>query len=302
MFKIFLTGKNGQIGFELHKRLTQFGVVLAPDRSDLDLSNQEKLMSVLQRFKPDLIVNAAAYTDVDGAEIDHNLPWILNVNLPETLCSYAKMNNAFIVHYSSDYVFGGKKEGCYDEDDNPSPLNVYGKTKWAGDQALVNAGVSGLILRTSWVLSARRTNFLKTIIKIGMSQTKASIVADQFGVPTTAKFLAESTMLLLGVSINNAVLKEQELRLFNLVPAGYTSWHGLATFVVSKLTDLGVAPQLKLPDIKPIKSLQYNTPAVRPLNSRLSCRKIEKYLSVEFPPWECLVENLVIEMVRDLES
>ena len=296
MIKILLTGKSGQVGFELQKQLVKIGNVMAIGRDDFDFLNREELLSIVNRYKPDLIVNAAAYTNVAAAETEPELAWAINVELLETLCQSAALNNSLIVHYSSDYVFDGTKDGFYDEADKTNPLNVYGISKAAGEKLLMDSGVSGLLLRTSWVVSSRRKNFLRTISNIGMNNVEAEVVCDQVGTPTTAKFIAKITRLLLEKSIVENSFLIKEMLMFNVVPNGVASWYDISYFTISKLAQMGVELNLKPTSIKPIKTLDYNSNVKRPLNSRLSNDKLKKWLSVSLPNWKLGVEEVLSEI------
>lgn len=267
---ILLLGKTGQVGFELHRALSPFGRIAAPRREDLDLLDDQAVTRYLAITKPELVVNAAAWTAVDAAENKQTEAECLNAGLPRQLAEYAAVNNSRLVHYSSDYVYSGSGSKPWQENSPTGPLSVYGQTKLEGDRAIEQSGADYLIFRTSWVYSARRNNFMKTMLRLAESNTELNIVADQIGTPTPARLIAQATTL--------AIHRELKKGLYNLVPRGETSWQGFAQEIF-QLAD-------QTTKAKPIPTRDYPTPAQRPLNSRLEVTKLEQALSIQMPSWQ----------------
>ncbi|MCX4190260.1 dTDP-4-dehydrorhamnose reductase [Methylophaga sp. OBS3] len=280
---ILLLGGSGQLGFELKRELSTLGVVKAPDRDSLDLSDLMAVEQYLQTMRPDLIVNAAAWTAVDAAENNEILAQRLNADLPEVLSIYAVNKNVRLVHYSSDYVYPGNGEIAWTEKSKTSPLNVYGRTKLAGDKAIILSGVDYLIFRTSWVYSSRGHNFMKTMLKLAETRTEVSVVSDQVGAPTPARLLAQVTML--------AIHQNLEAGIYHLVTHGQISWAGFAQAIFKHARQNIV--------VNEIKTDAYPTPAKRPLNSRLNVNKLEDSLKIKLPDWE---SQLVLTMNEFLEQ
>lgn len=274
---ILLLGKTGQVGFELHRTLAPLGTIIAPGREDLDLLNEPAVANYLATTKPNLIVNAAAWTAVDAAE-DHKLEGErLNAGLPEQLAEYAAANKVRLVHYSSDYVYPGDGETPWQENSETGPLSHYGKTKLRGDQAIEQSGADYLIFRTSWVYSARGNNFMKTMLRLAQSKSELNIVADQIGAPTPARLIAQVTTL--------AIHRDLTSGLYHLAPKGETSWHGFAQEIFHLAQQAGEQLTMGPENAQPIPSTGYPTPAARPLNSRLDVTKLEDALNIQLPSW-----------------
>lgn len=274
--KILVTGKNGQVGWELQRTLACLGDVVALDRSALDLSSADSIRAAIREVKPHLIVNPAAYTAVDKAENEPEVAQAVNGTAPGVMAEEAKRLGAIMVHYSTDYVFDGSKAKPYTEDDAPCPLNVYGRTKLAGEDAVRAVGVPHLILRTSWVYGARGRNFLLTIRRLAQEREELKIVADQIGAPTWSRLIAEATAQIVAQRLSRL----QELQgTYNFTAGGNTSWHGFATAIVEKN---GVAKQ---PRLLPIPSSEYPLPAARPKNSVLSNDKLHRDFGLAMPDW-----------------
>ena len=268
--KILVTGKNGQVGHELMRSLAPLGDVVGVDFEECDLTQSSAINALLDKVKPDVIVNPAAYTAVDKAESEQTVAHAVNAQAPEVLACYASMRNIPIVHFSTDYVFDGKKEGLYVEDDPVGPRSVYGKTKYLGEEAVRNNAAKHVILRTSWVFGAHGMNFLKTILKLAHERDKLGIVADQFGAPTSSRMLADVT-----AEIVRQLLEEgapMKYGTFHLVAEGETSWHGYAQFVIEQANALGLATKIAARDVQAIGTKDYPMPAPRPANSRPPAR------------------------------
>ncbi|CAD6542065.1 dTDP-4-dehydrorhamnose reductase [Paraburkholderia sabiae] len=278
---ILLTGVNGQVGFELARSLQGLGTVVAPRRSELDLSDLERVRRVVREVKPALIVNPAAYTAVDKAETDVDAAMRINAEAPAVLAEEAKRLGAALVHYSTDYVFDGTNDGAYVESDAVNPINVYGRSKLAGEQAIAAVGGAHLIFRTSWVYGTRGKNFLLTMLRVGAEREELSVVSNQFGAPTWSNTIATSTAHVLAQAA--AADGEQWWReysgVYHLTAGGVTSWHGFAE-AIFELSSLQ-----KKPAVKPIPASAYPTPASRPTNSSMSNDKLAAAFGVRAPDW-----------------
>lgn len=273
--RILLTGRNGQVGWELERALPALGEVLATDLDTLNLADSDAIRRALRDSKPQIIVNAAAYTAVDRAESEPQAALQVNGIAPGILGEEAKRLGALLVHYSTDYIFDGEKRSPYLEADVPNPINAYGRTKLEGDTRIAASGCRHLILRTSWVYAPRGRNFFLAIAKRALAGEPLRVVADQQGVPTEAGFLARSTL---------ALLEGAAEGLFNVVPSGSTNWHAFAETIVKHL---GVNTH-----VEAIASADYPTAARRPRYSALDVTKVTRRLG-EPPPWEMLLERCV---------
>lgn len=292
--KIFITGGTGQVGFELIRELSPWASIFAPTRAELDLYSTLAVSDYIDTHKPDIIINAAAYTAVDAAEKNEKDAFALNAELPEILALYAKDNNIPLVHYSSDYVYAGTGVLPQKEEDKKSPCNVYGKSKLAGDTAIIGSGARYVIFRTSWVYAARGKNFVKTMLRLGAERTALNVVSDQIGAPTSARFIAAMT---------NAVLLREKYApipsaVYNLTPHGEVSWYGFAKNIFEEAKKLGMPLTLDPQAIVAVSSKEYPTVAQRPLNSRLCLAKLEECLGITFPSWEELLRLTLQEFVR----
>jgi dTDP-4-dehydrorhamnose reductase len=277
---ILLTGVNGQVGFELARTLQGLGRVVAVDRTGLDLADLDQVRRVVREVKPSLIVNPAAYTAVDKAETDVDTAMRINAEAPGVLAEEAKRLGAALVHYSTDYVFDGTKEGAYVEDDAVNPQNVYGKSKLAGEQAVAASGCDHLIFRTSWVYGTRGKNFLLTMLRLGAERDELSVVADQIGAPTWAVTIAALTANVLAQSVHaDAGWWERNSGVYHLTSSGATSWAGFAEAIFAE------ARLEKRPRVNPIPSTAYPTPAQRPANSRLDVSRLQKAFGLTTPDW-----------------
>lgn len=276
---ILLLGGSGQVGFELHRTLSILGSITAPDRDQLDLLDEQLVDNFLADSKPQMIVNAAAWTAVDAAENQQNDAQRLNADLPAQLAEYAAKNNAYLVHFSSDYVYPGSGVVPWQETSPTAPLSYYGVTKLKGDKAIEDSGADHLIFRTSWVYSARGNNFMKTMLRLAESKNELNIVTDQVGAPTPARLLAQVTVLAVRNKLPNGI--------YHLVTRGETSWHGFAKEIFHLN---GHSLQLN-----PVLTSAYPTPAQRPLNSRMDVSKLEKALSIQLPNWQSQLALTVSE-------
>ena len=288
--RILLLGGTGQIGFELQRSLAPLGEIIAPGRAILDLMNKPAVEDYLNKKSLDLIVNAAAWTDVDKAE-DHKVAaQRLNTDLPEQLAQYSNTNKIKLIHYSSDYVYKGSGSKPWNENSPIGPLNFYGQTKIEGDELIQQSSLNYLIFRISWVYSARGNNFMNSMLKLGKNKTKLNIVSDQIGTPTPARLIAEITALAIHAQLDSG--------LYHLTPRGETSWYGFANAIFN----LGLKAALKLTlsakSLKPILTNEYPTPARRPQNSRMDSTKLESALNIELPDWKSQLDLTFNECIK----
>lgn len=292
--KLLLLGKDGQVGWELQRSLSPLGNVLALGRSQCDLSDLGKLKEIIRKFNPQVIVNAAAYTAVDKAEADLELAYTINRSLPALLAAEASTSGAWLVHYSTDYVFDGSKADAYVEDDTPHPLNVYGKSKLAGEQQIMLSGCKHLILRTSWVFSAHGANFAKTMLRLAAERSELKVVGDQYGAPTSAELIADVTALCL---VRLLLKDDCALQgIYHLTASGYTSWHGYAQYVIEQAMQGGHALKCLPAAVVSIPASDYPVPAKRPYNSRLNSSKLQQIFGLSMPPWQLHVQRMLGEL------
>ena len=288
--KILLTGKDGQVGFALHKKLMSLGEVIASGRHELDLANTDAIKTFIDKNKPDIIINPAAYTEVDKAESEILLAHQINTVAPQVLAEKASELNIPFIHFSTDYVFDGLKNEPYLETDQTNPQSVYGRTKWEGEEA-VRQHKKHIILRTSWVLSSHGQNFLKTILKLSQEKSSLNVVSDQKGTPTSSDVLANVTYKIVKTILKNTNFKD--FGTYHVASSGDTNWFNYARFIVDEAMRLGLKTTMTSKDIKPISSDLYPTLAQRPMNSRLYTDKITKNFMLELPHWEEEVKKVL---------
>ena len=280
--KVLLAGKNGQIGGELEKTLADLGEVTALDRQAMDLSRPDAIREQIRRLRPDIIVNAAAYTAVDQAESELELAMAVNASAPAIMAEEAQRLGAVLVHYSTDYVFDGKKSTPYVEQDAPNPLGVYGRSKLAGEQAICAQAARYLIFRTAWVYDAHGKNFLNTIRRVGEQRSELAIVDDQIGAPTWSRDIAQATAR--AIALYMAHPAAQQLNgVYHMSARGQTSWFGFAQAAAKHglFTTLVHAPTLRA-----IRSAEFPSTAQRPMYSVLSNAKLHATFGIELPDWE----------------
>lgn len=290
MRKILVLGGSGQIGFELQRTLSPFGVIVAPTRRELALNDLTATEAYLRQLKPSLVVNAAAWTAVDAAEEEREKAYTLNALLPLTLVNYCRAHEVKLVHYSSDYVYPGTGKTPWLESSETAPQNQYGKTKLAGDIAIANSGANYLLFRTSWVFSARGSNFMKTMLRLALTHDELSIVADQIGAPTPARLIAIVTAL--------AIHKNLESGIYHLASNGECSWFEFAQKIFDLVQSVEPPKTLSLKKVHKIQTSDYKTPARRPMNSRLNLKKIENALDICLPTWESQLESTFHEYLE----
>ena len=283
--KILLTGKNGQVGFELQRALAPLGEVVAVDQHECDLSNPDAIRQLVAKVAPQVIINPAAYTAVDKAESEQQLAQAINGTAPGVFGEEAARLGALVIHYSTDYVFDGCASGAYLESDTPNPQSVYGKSKLAGEKALQASGADHLIFRTSWVFGAHGANFAKTMLRLAAEREGLKIVADQFGAPTSAALLADVTAQVLG-QYKRQGRTGFPFGLYHLVAGGCTTWHEYAQTVVRAALAAGKPLKLTADDIVPITTADYPLPAPRPANSRLDTQRLRETFGLELPAWQ----------------
>ena len=294
--KILLLGKDGQVGWELQRALAPLGELRACGRAEADLSEPESLRGLVRAFAPDIIVNAAAYTAVDKAEDDEVAARICNAVAPGVLAEEAAACGAWLVHYSTDYVFDGSKKGAWVETDAVNPLSVYGHTKYDGEQRIRASGAKHLILRTSWVFAPRGGNFAKTMLRLAKERETLSVVADQYGAPTGAELLADATALVLHRISSMRGDARSLVGTYHLAASGNTTWHAYAQYVLAQAQAHGAVLKAGTDSVQPIASSAFPTPAVRPANSRLDCTKFCASFGLVLPDWRHHVNRLVAEL------
>lgn len=295
--KILLLGKNGQVGWELQRSLLPLGHVIALDRRGYnglcgDLADPDALRATIQQIKPDVIVNAAAYTSVDNAESESGMANQVNGLACQMMAEEAVKLGAWLIHYSSDYVFGGQGTVPWIEADAVGPLNHYGHSKIAGEQAITGSACKHLIFRTSWVYSARGNNFATSILRLAKERETLSVIDDQIGAPTGADLIADITAL----SLQQVMHRPELSGLYHLAAAGEVSWYGYANHVIGFAQACG--EQLAVKAINPIETRTYPTPARRPLNSRLNTQKLRETFSLHLPDWQRGVTRMLSEILN----
>ena len=292
--RILLLGARGQLGMELSQSLPRVGEVIAVSRESADFERPEMLRLLMRKYRPEIVVNAAAYTDVEKAEQEPDLAYAVNGIAPGVLAQEAESLNSGVVHFSTDYVFDGEKLGPYDETDVPNPLSVYGRTKLAGEDAIRNETTRHLILRTSWLSGIHGKNFVKTVLRLAEKNECLRIVADQHGAPTSARLVAEVTAVAVdSLSASN----DGRWGTYHLVAKGETTWHGCAEFIVQRALELGIELKVAPDRVVPITSSEYPSKVRRPANSRLNSEKIEKAFAVRLPSWRVDIQRLLTQLV-----
>lgn len=289
--KILVTGKSGQVGFELQRALAPLGEVIAVDRSQCDLAKPEVLRNLIQQIQPDIIVNPAAYTAVDKAETEIEVAHAVNGIAPGILGEEAAKIGALVVHYSTDYIFDGVKESPYIETDAPNPQGQYGKSKLAGERALSASGANYLIFRTSWVVGAFGGNFAKTMLRLATERDHLRVVADQFGAPTSASLIADVTAHIIAQYQKSPTAFP--FGIYHLTAKGSTSWHGYAQYVVNTAISLGKQLRATAENIEAIPTSAYPLPAPRPTNSRLDSNLLERTFNLVMPHWQSGVKRVL---------
>lgn len=296
--KILLIGYTGQLGWELRRALSPIGDVLAVGRPGFDLSRTASIPELLRELKPNIVVNAAAYTAVDTAESQPELAKLLNATAPGILAEEARKLNALLIHYSTDYVFDGEKRSAYEEGDMPDPVNVYGETKLSGERLVQQSGAAHFIFRTGWVYGARGANFMRTILRLAQQQSKLPVVDDQIGAPTWSRTLAQNTALVLRQVLAGKEWMELAGKLsgvYHMTAAGRSSWFGFAQAILARATEMGLSAVARC-RLVAISTSELPRPARRPQNSILNNQKLVQTFGLRQIPWD---EDLEL-VLRDL--
>jgi dTDP-4-dehydrorhamnose reductase len=307
--RILLTGRNGQVGAELLRLLPSLGDVFAPHRSQMDLAKPADIRRAVRENQPDLIFNAAAYTSVDRAEQDAAAAQAVNAEAPALLAEEAKKSGSVLVHYSTDYVFDGRKDSPYEESDPPNPINVYGKSKLAGERAIRASGVPHLILRTSWIYGRTGRNFLLTILRLATEREELRIVCDQFGAPTWSREIAAATVRVLqqvaGKGIGDPASLSSLSGIYHMTAGGATPWSDFGRSILEESHSISTKPAwflavtsglpLLAQRVIPIPSADYPTPALRPASSVLSNAKLERTFHIQLPDWRAQLHSVFHE-------
>lgn len=299
--KILLLGKNGQLGWELQRAMAPLGDLIALDRSSQynhqtlcgDLTDLDGLRETVMVLKPDVIVNAAAYTAVDKAESEPQLAQLINAQAPKILAQEALKIGAWLIHYSTDYVFDGSSDEPWNESNTAKPLSQYGQTKLAGEQAIQDSGCKYLIFRTSWVYGNRGNNFAQTMLRLASERKALSVINDQIGAPTSAALLSDCT----AHALRQAICSSELAGLYHLAASGQTTWYEYANLVIEQARTMGKA--LLVSEIKPITTLEYPTAAKRPLNSRLDTSKFCNSFNLVLPEWQHSVIRMLHETIKN---
>jgi dTDP-4-dehydrorhamnose reductase len=299
--KILLLGKNGQVGWELQRSLAPLGEVLALDRHSTthcgDLSELASLAQTVRDVQPDVIVNAAAYTAVDKAETEPELAHTINAQAPNVLALEAAKLGAWLLHYSTDYVFDGSEDLPWAEFDTTGPINVYGASKLAGEQNIQQHCPKHLIFRTSWVYAARGGNFAKTMLRLAQEREHLTVINDQFGAPTGADLIADVTAHAIRQITQEGFESDTLAGIYHLVASGETTWFQYAKHVLTEAKLVHPAINLKATDVKPVASSAFPTPAKRPNNSRLDTSKLQAAFGLNLPPWQTGVNRMLAEIL-----
>ena len=297
--KILLLGKNGQVGWELQRSLQPLGEVIALDRNSEplcgDLLQPAQLAQTVRALAPDVIVNAAAYTAVDKAESDAQAARSINAESAGVLAREAKACGAWLVHFSTDYVFNGGGTAPWREDDATGPLSVYGQTKLEGEQLIAASGAKHLILRTSWVYAARGGNFAKTMLRLAQEREKLAVIDDQWGAPTGAELLADVTAHALRTVLAGG--QDDASGIYHLVASGETTWNRYAQYVLAQAKLINPALNIVAREVQAVDTAAFPTPAKRPHNSRLDTHKLQQRFGVHLPNWQVGVQRMLQEIL-----
>ncbi|MDQ3060473.1 MAG: dTDP-4-dehydrorhamnose reductase [Pseudomonadota bacterium] len=295
--KILLLGKNGQLGWELQRSLAPLGELIALERGSTDfcgdLADLAGLAATVRDARPDVIVNAAAHTAVDRAESEPELARLINALAPGVLAQEASKLGAWVVHYSTDYVFDGSGTRPWAETDAPAPLSVYGQSKLEGERLIQAACPRHLIFRTSWVYGARGGNFAKTMLRLAQERERLTVIDDQWGAPTGADLLADVT----AHALRQVLQRPEDAGLYHLAASGQTTWHGYASHVITQAGRVQPALNILAQEVVPVPTTAFPTPAKRPHNSRLDTGRLQATFGLRLPPWQQGVERLLAEIL-----
>ena len=294
--KLLLLGSNGQLGWELQRSIAMLGKLKVCDRNTVDFFDLAGLRKLIRGYKPDVIVNAAAYTDVDKAESDEENAFQVNSRAVDLLAQEAKVLDAWLVHYSTDYVFDGEKMSPYTEEDKTNPLSVYGKTKLQGEEAIKKSKCKYLIFRTSWLYGTHGKNFFKTIIKLAKERDELRVVSNQIGAPTSAELVADVTSLCLYRIAQNSLSSKEISGIYHLTATGKASWYDFAQYVIIEAKKFGGVFLTNPENIIAINASEYVLPAKRPANSLLDTQKLCKTFNFQLPVWQIHADRVIKEL------
>jgi dTDP-4-dehydrorhamnose reductase len=299
MPRVLILGASGQLGTELQRSFAGYGEIIAVTRANLDLAHLDQTRTLIRKINPNILLNAAAYTAVDRAESDQERAITINAEMPHVLAEETQRIGSLLVHYSTDYVFDGEKREPWTESDIPVPLNVYGASKLAGEEAIRKIGGKYLIFRTSWVYGPHASNFLLTMLHLAHQRDRISVVNDQYGAPTTSIELANTThMILSGIMAGQFGAAEHWAGLYHMTCSGSTSWCGFACEIFARA---GTLLEGKTPEVIPITSADYPTPAKRPRNSVLSNARLHERFGIQLAPWPVALDA-VLQLLRSTNS
>ena len=298
--RILIVGAAGQVGVELQRTFADSGEIICRDRESVDLAVEDQVREMVRSAAPDIILNAAAYTAVDRAESEPELAMAINARAPQVLAEEASRRNALLVHYSTDYVFDGSKQVPWVETDRPNPVNVYGASKLAGEEAIRQVGGTHLIFRTSWVYGPHGNNFLLTMLRLARERDRLSVVDDQFGAPTTSIELANATRTIVDRAAGGKFgSPENWAGIYHMTCGGSISWFGFAQAIFARA---GHLLNGRHPELFPIAAADYPTPARRPRNSTLSNSKLQTLLEVRLATWESALDEAIRSIPSELSS
>jgi len=296
--KILLLGANGQLGAELNRQLPLIAETKAYTRSKLDITDTQAVIEAISSFEPNVIVNTAAYTAVDKAEEEKALAYAINSDAVAVLAQQAAKQGAWLIHYSTDYIFDGGKTTPYTEIDTPNPINVYGASKLAGEEFIATSNCNHLIFRTTWVIGKDGKNFAKTILRLATQRDSLSVISDQYGVPTSPSLITNVTIDAI------KAIKQQRAwpsGAYNLVPLGISTWHEVAQTLITIAEENSVPLAISAADILAITTAEYPTLAKRPLNSRLETQKLSRQLSFHLPNWKDDFSAVAAEVIKEFK-
>jgi dTDP-4-dehydrorhamnose reductase len=294
--KILLLGASGQLGTELNRQLPLIAEIKAYTRSELDITDTQAVIETISSFKPNVIVNAAAYTAVDNAEEEKSLAYAINSDAVAVLAQQAAKQGAWLIHYSTDYIFDGEKTAPYTEMDAPNPINVYGASKLAGEEFIAASNCNHFIFRTTWVIGKDGRNFAKTILRLATHRDSLSVISDQYGVPTSPSLITNVTIDAI------RAIKQQKAwpsGAYNLAPLGVSTWYEIAQTLIIMAKENGVPLTISAEDILAITTDEYPTPAKRPLNSQLETQKLSQQLSFHLPHWKDDFSAVAAEVIKE---
>ena len=294
--KLLLLGSNGQLGCELQRSLSPLSKIFSCDHNTVDFNDLDSLKKLVRNFRPDVIVNAAAYTSVDKAESDAENVFRVNSEAVDLLAKEAKASASWLIHYSTDYIFDGTKNGSYNEEDKTNPMSVYGKSKLQGESAIIDSKCKYLIFRTSWLYSTYGNNFVKTVLRVAKEKSELRVVCDQIGTPTSAELVADVTSLCLYRIIQENFSSKDISGVYHLTPTGKTSWYDFAKYIIIEAQKLGGAFLAKPENIIATNTFEYPLPAKRPANSLLNSQKLCKTFNLYLPSWKIHADRAIKEL------